>query len=99
MSKYLVIGGGAIGLNISRQLIEYNQKVDLYATSLNTVSYNYGVGMSKKSMLPVFEIKPSWWIILYALLNVINNNYAKNKYYLYNHSLNILQKYNISDVK
>jgi len=99
MSKYLVIGSGAIGLNICRELIENNQKVDLYATSLDTVSYNYGIGMSKRSVIPTVEIKPSWWIILYALLNVINNSYASNKYYLYNQSLNILRKHNIFDIK
>jgi len=99
MSKYLVIGGGAIGLNICRELIENNQKVDLYATSLDTISYNYGIGMSKRSIIPVIEIKPSWWIILYTLLNVINNNYVTNKYYLYNQSLDILRKYNLFDIK
>lgn len=97
MDTYAVIGGGAIGLNIARQLVEYNKKVDLYSTTLQSVSYNYGIGLSKDTYINTsfIGIDDYKWFLFYILLNLINRSYLENKNYLLKESSIILKKYDI----
>lgn len=96
--KYLVVGGGSIGLNICRQLIEYGHSVDLISESLVSTSYKYANGISKKipfniNNIPIIRTNNYLWLLFCCILTFFNKH--NNKIYLYNESIKILEKFNI----
>lgn len=98
--KYLVIGGGAIGLNICRKLVEDGYQVDLFSKNIrDSVSYKYTNGITTHvpftfNNIPVIRTNNYLWIISCAILTYLTN-FEKKKKYLYQKSMDILQPYNV----
>ena len=86
--KYLVVGGGSIGLNICRQLIEYGHHVDLVSKSLLSTSYQYANGIAKKvpisfDNIPIIRTNNYIWFGLCMLLTFFSGYTNKNKYLIF----------------
>ena len=75
---YLVIGAGAMGINICAELLKNNKKVVLMTKSIKSVSADYGIGILDKNIsplklnLPFFSLKKInlIWLILF-LINIL----------------------------
>jgi|SaaInlStandDraft_5_1057022.scaffolds.fasta_scaffold00718_10 hypothetical protein len=99
--KYLVIGTGAIGLNIANQLKKQNIDFDIITKSNNNESYKYpnaivnNYNISKITISMIFFKKINFLWILLAIFNI--PFYKKKKNFIINKSLEILKKYNFKN--
>ena len=98
---YLVIGAGAMGINICAELLKNDKKVVLMTKSIKSVSADYGIGILDKKIsilqlnLPFYSLKKInlIWFILFLINNYAN--YYKNKKMLFQRSFKLLKHYEI----
>ena len=99
--KYLVLGGGSMGINIALELLNQNHKVDIITDTFNSTSFNYATGYKKKHIQILNKNNPLYeftkfnvmWLLLF-ILNIVSYNHYKFKFI--RKSLEILKKYHIT---
>ena len=95
--KYLVIGTGAMGLNIANELLKQNIEFDIITKSNDNESYNYPNAIvnkyyiNKPSFSMIFIRKLNFIWLLMVLLNI--PFYKSNKNKIVKNSLSILKNY------
>ena len=102
---YLVIGAGAMGINLCAELLKNNKKVVLMTKSIKSVSADYGIGILDRKIsilqlnLPFYSLKKInlIWLILFLINNYAN--YYKTKKMLYQNSFKLLKDYGITPKK